>query len=204
MRLFRVSFASRSRLVRAVSTTVDARARFRGRRVANGAFLARRRVVIWSRHPFIIHRRGRRARDEGLLTVRDSLTHHTTVCDSPKSPSRACTTTARARRTVARDVVVDRATRPRRSIGRVTFRVRSRRVGARRGMKREGGRDDDDDGAPLRARAMNGNDDAAPRGDDVEDGGDSRTRTVMVTSTSREIGGESCLLYTSPSPRDPL
>ena len=57
-------------------------------------------------------------------------------------------------------------------------------------MKREGGRDDDDDGAPLRARAMNGNDDAAPRGDDVEDGGDSRTRTVMVTSTSREIGGE--------------
>ena len=57
-------------------------------------------------------------------------------------------------------------------------------------MKREGGRDDDDDGAPLRARAMNGNDDAAPRGDDVEGGGDSRTRTVMVTSTSREIGGE--------------
>ena len=30
------------------------------------------------------------------MTVRDSLTHHTTVCDSPKSPSRAPTTRARA------------------------------------------------------------------------------------------------------------
>ena len=56
-------------------------------------------------------------------------------------------------------------------------------------MACEGGRDDDDDGAPLRARAMVG-DDAAPRGDAVDDGGDSTARMVMVTSTSREVRGE--------------
>ena len=97
MRRVRVSFASRSRLVRAVRTTTDAHARFRrsSRRERRVCRASTRRNLRSSsaRHPS-----ARSSRDEGLLTVRDPLAHHTTVCDSPKSPSRAPTTT-RARAT---------------------------------------------------------------------------------------------------------